>query len=183
MMKIKLIALFLFVAVSTSFAQKGKMFPSISGETLTDKTMSVPANTKGKVTLIGMAYSKKSDDLLKKWFEPIYTTFVDPPEVAFMPSSSYDTHIYFIPMLRGVAKAASGTIVKKMKQNIDKKLHNHTLVYKGAIKEYKKALKLGQKDLPYFFILDKSGKVVYHTAGAYSSAKLSDIIDAVEKYQ
>jgi predicted transcriptional regulator len=73
-----------------------------------------------------------------------------------------------------------GTITKKMKQGLQPKFHPFTVVYQGNIQDYKKQLNLGEKDLPYFFVLDAQGKILYHTSGAYNDRKLADIIDAVE---
>jgi len=179
-MKKILLALVLFPVIG--WAQVGNMFPDISGTTLKDKSMTIPTHTKGKVTLLGVAYSKKSDDLLKEWHTPMYETFINPPKSALVPTDDYDVNMYFIGMLRGLADVVGDKIVKEMKSKIDTKLHPNVLVYEGNIKEYKETLKLGDKELPYFFVLDKTGKIVYATSGAYSENKMDDIIEAVEKF-
>ncbi len=165
------------------FSQKGKQFPDLEGETLEEKSVFLPKDTKGKVTLVGVAYSKKSDKLLKAWFEPTYTTFIEPPKSDFIPSFEHDVNIYFVGLLKGLAKAASGKIETVMNKKLDKKLHKYTVISKVKIKPYKQALKLGKKDLPYFFVLDPEGKIVYNTEGAYTSRKLQEIEAIVEKYQ
>ncbi|WP_020533707.1 hypothetical protein [Flexithrix dorotheae] len=163
-----------------SFAQRGKVFPQITGETLSDKSMTLPSDTRGKYTLVGMAYSKKSDNLLKQWFSPLHQTFIDPPKNDLFPDDDgYDVNMYFVALLKGIYKTANGTITKKMKAGIQPKFHDNTMIYQGSIKEYKKQLKLGEKDLPYFFVLDKNGNIVYHTSGAYSDKKLYEIMSAV----
>ena len=101
--QLKLIVLSLLLPISI-FAQNGKKFPSIEGETLKDKKVVLPQDTKGKFTLIAVAYSKKSDDLLKGWYSPMYRTFVEPPEVAFIPTDDYDVNMYFVALLKGIYK-------------------------------------------------------------------------------
>jgi hypothetical protein len=153
-------------------AQNGKMFPEITGTTLEDKTVSLPKDTKGKYTLVGVAYSQKADDALKGWFQPVYETFLD--------ESDYDVNVYFIGMISGIKEVAAGTIEKKMKQGVDPVLHKNMLLYKGEAAKYKDLLGLKEKDTPYFFLIDKTGKVVYTTSGAYTDAKLEkaeDILD------
>ncbi|MCS7004149.1 MAG: hypothetical protein NZM38_02350 [Cytophagales bacterium] len=164
------------------WGQIGLLFPEIEGITLKEKKMSIPSSTKGKVTLVGIAYSKKSDELLKEWHNPMYETFINPPKSVLVPTDEYDVHMYFIGMLRGLADVVSDKIIKDMKVKIDSKLHSNVLVYEGSIKEYKELLKLGEKELPYFFVLDKNGKIVYTTSGAYSDAKMDDIVEVVEKF-
>jgi hypothetical protein len=162
------------------FAQKGKIFPVVEGETLTNKNISVPVSTKGKYTLVGVAYSKKSDDLLKGWYSPMYNTFVSPPTSSMFPQDDYDVHMYFVALMKGIYKVADKGITNKMKEGIDKRFHDNILVYQGKIKDYKKELNLGEKDVPYFFVLDKKGKIVYHTSGAYSDKKMFNIQSAIE---
>jgi len=174
------IILFLLIVPFFGFAQKGKYFPAVAGETLTSKNISVPENTKGKYTLVGVAYSKKSDDLLKGWYSPMYNTFVSPPTSSLFPQDDYDVNMYFVALMKGIYKVADKGITKKMKQGIDKRFHDNVLVYQGKINSYKKELNLGQKDVPYFFVLDKKGKIVYHTSGAYSKKKMFDIQSAIE---
>lgn len=171
MKKILLVALCLVVFASVQ-AQNGKTFPSLTGTTLENKQVNLPKDTRGKFTVVGVAYSQKADEALKGWFQPVYETFIQ--------DSEYDVNTYFIGMISGIKEAVAGTIEKKMKKGIDPVLHKHTLIYSGAIGDYKDALGLKDKDTPYFFLLDKDGKIVYVTSGAYTDAKIEkaeEIID------
>lgn len=163
MKKILLLALCLVYFASVQ-AQNGKTFPALTGNTLQDKQVSLPKDTKGKYTLVGVAYSQKADEALKGWFQPVYETFIQ--------DSEYDVNTYFVGMISGIKEAVAGTIEKKMKKGIDPVLHKHTLIYSGPIGDYKDALGLKEKDTPYFFLLDKDGKIVYTTSGSYSDSKL-----------
>ena len=44
------------------------------------KLVDLPNDTKGKYTLLGLAFSKKSEDDLNTWVEPVYWKFIDKPE-------------------------------------------------------------------------------------------------------
>jgi hypothetical protein len=164
-----LIALLIFSA-GLAVAQKGQKFPDMDGVTLTGKEMSIPKNTMGKYTVIGLAYSKKSDEYLQTWFQPTFTVFLDPTAIFH-----YDVQLYFIPMVGGVNQVAGASVEKKLKEGIDKKLHDNVLFYKGKIMDYKKQLNLDDKDKPYFFILDDKGVIIYATSGEYTEAKMDDI--------
>jgi len=158
----------------------GKLFPSIKGETLEGKTITVPEDTKGKYTLIGMAYSQKSEDQLRTWFQPAFSAFIDKSKPALF-EEKYDVNLYFIPMFTGLNKAATATAKKKALEGVDKRLHAYILFYKGELEKYKKELGLAQKDTPYFFVLDKDGKIVYYTEGSYSEEKMENIEGKLEE--
>lgn len=157
-----------------SFSQKGKIFPSISGETAVDKKVTIPTDTKGKFTLIGMAYSKAAEDELKTWYQPVYSTFIEKPKPGLF-NESYDVNLYFIPMFTGLNQAATEVAKKKAKQGIDSKLLPYIVFYKGELKQYKEQLEFEKKDTPYFFVLDQDGKIVFATSGKYSDDKLEKI--------
>lgn len=183
MQRSSILILVFFIFISTALlAQKGDQFPHLEGTTLTDQDMVLPDDTKGKFTLIGMAYSKKSEDDLKTWFNPVYSTFIHKASSSLFGDTGYDVNVYFVPMFTGVKKAAAGTAEKKMKEKTDPKLLPHILFYKGDLKTYKDALDFEKKDVPYFFVLDKSGKIIYATSGACSDKKIKEVEELVEEW-
>lgn len=177
-----LILSFVMLIRYQSNGQIGDQFPLISGTTLTDKDLIIPQDSKGKFTLVGMAYSKKSEDDLKTWFNPIYKTFIYKAENSLFGDFGYDVNVYFIPMFTGVKKAVAGKAEKEMKKKTDPKLLPHILFYKGDLKTYKDALDFEHKDTPYFFVLDKQGKIIYATTGAYSKNKMQKVEELVEEW-
>lgn len=155
----------------------GKTFPSMETENLTDQRIVLPEAVRGKYTLLGLAYSKKSEEELNSWFQPVFEKFIQKNKGLF-EGFGYDVHVYFIPMFTGVNAAATGTAKKKAIQNIDPQLQPYILFYKGELKPYKEALDFEKRDVPYFFVLDPEGVIRYATSGKYSSAKM-DAIEAV----
>jgi hypothetical protein len=155
----------------------GKTFPDMQAETVEDKKVNLPQDVKGKYTLLGLAYSKKSEDELKTWFQPVFQKFIQKNKGLF-EGFGYDVTVYFVPMFTGINAAATGTAKKKALKNIDPNLLPYILFYKGDIKPYKEALDFEKKDVPYFFVLDKEGKILYATSGGYSEKKM-DAVEAV----
>lgn len=179
-MKKLLIVMFWLAASSLSFAQVvGKMFPDLTAETVEDKKVTLPADTKGKYTLLGLAYSKKSEDELNSWFSPVFFKFIQKTN-GLMAGMGYDVNVYFVPMFTGINAAATGTAKKKAIKNVDPQLLPYILFYKGELKTYKEALDFEKKDIPYFFVLDANGKIVYATSGKFSDAKLDEIEESIE---
>ncbi|HEY9489593.1 MAG TPA: hypothetical protein VIQ51_14720 [Chryseosolibacter sp.] len=180
-MKTPLFVLFLLISsCSLSFGQvTGKDFPSMTAETVDDVKVVLPESTKGKYTLIGLAYSKKSEAELNSWFQPVFGKFIQKSNGLFS-GFSYDVNVYFVPMFTGVNAAATGTAKRKAAKNIDPQLLPYVLFYKGELKSYKEALDFEKKDIPYFFVLDPQGKIVFATSGKYSEAKMEEIEENIE---
>ena len=114
-MKLRLASLLLLLVAGTFTAKAqvvGKTFPDLEAETVEDSLVSLPKDTNGKFTLLGMAYSKKSEDDLNTWFSPIYNKFIRENKSVFA-SFGYDVNIYFVPMFTGVNAAATGTAKNK----------------------------------------------------------------------
>ena len=157
----------------------GKPFPPMTAETVDDKKVALPESAEGKYTLIGLAYSKKSESELNSWFQPVFTKFIQ-KSTGLFSGFAYDVNVYFVPMFTGVNAAATGTAKRKAAKNIDPQLLPYVLFYKGELKTYKAALDFEKKDIPYFFVLDPEGKIVYATSGKYSSSKMDAIEESIE---
>ncbi len=177
----KLIALIVLLAsFNLAHAQViGKQFPDMEAETVEDKKVNLPGDTKGKYTLLGLAYSKKSEDELNSWFSPVYNKFIK-KATGMMAGMGYDVNVYFVPMFTGVNAAATGTAKKKALKNVDPQLLPYILFYKGELKSYKEALDFEKRDIPYFFVLDAEGKIVYATSGRFTEDKLDEVEESIE---
>lgn len=170
----------LLMFISAARAQvTGKVFPQMEAETIDDKKITLPTDASGKYTLIGLAYSKKSEDELRSWFQPVFEKFIQ-KATGLMAGFGYDVNVYFVPMFTGVNAAAKGTAKRKAAKNIDPQLLPYILFYKGELKTYKQALDFEKRDIPYFFVLDPQGKIVYATSGAYTEDKMDAVEDSIE---
>ena len=165
---------FTFLAMQDN-SVKGTMFPAMSGETLKDRKVSIPGNLKGKNALIVLAVSKAAEEDLKTWMDPLNDKFIAKTELL-----ASDIHIYLIPMLSGAKAVGAGSAQEKMKKDVDPALLDHIIVYHGDVSKIKATLKMTEKKLPYIFILDNSGKIIYSTSGPYSEDKMDKIEDALD---
>jgi hypothetical protein len=162
------------------FAQKNQLFPELAGTTVDGKAVTLPVSCKGKYTLIGIAFSKKAEDDLVTWMDPMMNTFRPGTNKANVFIPEYDVNMYFIPMFTGLNKAAAATALKKAKESLDKRLHQHVVFYKGDMDNYKDPLQLKDKDVPYFFVLDPDGKIVLSLSGKYTEEKMEEIEEIIE---
>lgn len=157
----------------------GKMFPDMEAETVEDKKIKLPHDVKGKYTLLGLAYSKKSEDDLNSWFQPVFEKYIQ-KTTGLMSGFGYDVNVYFVPMFTGINAAATGTAKRKALKNIDPQLLPYVLFYKGELKTYKESLEFDKKDVPYFFVLDPTGKIVHAAVGKYTEDKMDEIEAVIE---
>ncbi len=160
----------------------GKSFPAMQVETMDDKVMNLPEDTKGRVTLIGMAYSKKSEEDLNTWMAPVFQTFIQQKikDGGLFASFAHDIDVYFIPMFTGIHAAAKGIAKKNAAKHLDSRLLPYVLFYQGSLKPYKEALDFEKRDVPYFFLLDQNGNIVYATSGTYTDQKMEAIEEAID---
>ena len=149
---------------------------------LDEKGVVLPDETKGKYTLLGLAYSKEAEQDLITWYQPVYETFIFKDKGGAFETESYDVNLHFIPMFTGINQAAHSKVLKEMKEGVDKTLWPYILLYKGELKLYKDQLAMPDKNLPYFYVLDKQGVVVYKTSGKYSDEKMAEIEKLLEHH-
>jgi hypothetical protein len=179
-MKKLLLPIVLLASLQCGLAQVvGKQFPDMVTETVDDKKVTLPLDTKGKYTLLGLAYSKKSEDELNSWLQPVFDKFVRKLD-GMMAGMGYDVNVYFIPMFTGIKAAAEKSAKRKALKNIDPQLMPYILFYKGELKKYKEALDFERRDIPYFFVLDPQGKIVHATSGGYTDKKMDAVEEVIE---
>ncbi|MEO7987923.1 MAG: hypothetical protein ABI663_00175 [Chryseolinea sp.] len=175
-----LLSTIFFVTTLVAQAQViGKIFPDMEAENVEDKKVMLPKDVAGKYTLVGLAYSKKSEDELNTWFQPVFQKFIQKTN-GLMSGFGYDVNVYFVPMFTGVNAAATGTAKRKAIKNIDPQLLPFILFYKGELKPYKEALDFEKKDIPYFFVLDAEGKILFATSGKFTEQKMEQIEEVLE---
>ena len=162
----------------------GKMFPNMQCEDYNGKKVNLPDDTKGKYTLLGMAFSKGAEDDLKTWINPMYNKFIVKRNSKngdiFDVQYDYNINLFFVPMFTGLNQLTSKQSKEKIKTLTDKELYSYLLFYSGD-KTYKEELDFEKRDIPYFFVIDKNGKIAYATSGKFDDKKLEKISDIIEE--
>lgn len=172
----KIMLLFMLIPC-LSFAQlNGKVFPDMEVENLNGEKIMLPKTQNDKPVLIGIAISKKAEDDWNSWLEPLYQKFI---QKSGMFDDDLNVDCLFVPMFTGIKKMASGKVSVNTKNKIDPKLEKYILIYSGKMGEYDEILKLDEKDAAYLFLLDKTGKIIYHTKGEFSEQKMEKLEDLI----
>lgn len=163
---------FLFLVLSAHAQVKN--FPPLFGETAQGASIELPNPGGAKWTLIGIAYSQKASPVLEEWYEPAYLRFVAKHGLF---AGEYDVDVYFVPLFTGLNKAAYEPSMKKFRKSASPEIIDHVLFSKADLDPLKSALEMNDKDTPYFFLVDRSGRIVYRTEGRFSDDKLEAIED------
>lgn len=170
--------------ISSVFAQEGSKYPHMSGDNLLNKHTKVPPHN-GKVTLVALAYSPKSEEYLKSWRQPLFDLFIEAPGTALFDFDPYDANLKFVVLLTGAKKVGARKVRSKMEENVKDHWKEHIVIVKGkTLNDYSildLSNKKGEREKPYFFLLDKSGKIVYATSGAYNSTKQKELEDKLHE--
>ncbi|MEZ4755452.1 MAG: hypothetical protein R2817_01350 [Flavobacteriales bacterium] len=144
-------------------------FPPLEGENLKGDHVSLPATGGAPHTLIALAYGHKAGPVLEEWFEPLYLRFVAKHGL-FAQAMQVDVH--FVPLFVGANKAAYEPTLKKFRKSAAPELLDRILFVRTELETVQEPLGLKDKDVPYFFIIDREGTIVHRSQGAYSDAKL-----------
>ena len=176
-MRIVLAVVLLSIGFS-AHAQEGIIFPDLAGETLEGESTELPKSVNGKVTLVGLAYSKKAEEALLTWYTPMYDKFVLKRGIF---DHLYNVNMFFVPMYTGAKKMAYETSMKKLRESNRKDLFPYILFYKGELEVYADKLKMDNKNLPYFFVLDENGKILYATKGLFNEQKMEKIEEILDE--
>ena len=170
---LSLVFLAALIFMGLAFKAGNKVFPELTGTTLNGKTVSLPKQTHGKFTVLGIAYSLKAQDDLNTWYQPIYTEVM---ENKFIPAA-----VYFIPMTGNIKGMSQEKIKSKMKEGMDSEWHKYVLVYQEKPDDYIKELGMTEKDKTYIFVLNPNGEIVYSTNGEFTRPKMDAIIDKLSE--
>ena len=169
----KLFTAFALVIALTASAQKGKVFPTIIGETLNNKAISLPIKN-GKQTVVAMVFNRSAEDELKKWLNPLYSTFMDKQKTDFDMSAGHDVNFVFIPMIGGMKK-----MIADFKEGTDKAFWPYIMdTDKTDMKVQQKILEIKDNSIPYIMILDKDGKILDLQSGKYTEDKIEKLEEA-----
>jgi ATP synthase subunit 10 len=171
-----LVLIILVLICLHSTAQNGKQFPKMQGTTLDGKSLALPYKN-NKYTVVAIAYSRDAEDDLKKWLNPLYSMFIKKGESSnFDMAEIYDVNFIFIPMISGFKRIADD-----FKKGTDKEFWAYILdTEKTDVKELQAQLQVTDNKIPYFYVLDKNGKIVTTQSGKYTDDKIEKLEDAIE---
>ncbi len=175
MKKLATIAIVVFALAGK--AQIGQSFPDVVGETLDKKAATLPIKNK-KHSVIGMAFHRSAEDAMKKWMNPLCDAFVNTSKATKHDMDmSHDVNFMFVPFISGFFD-----IAESYQKSTDKAFWPYVMdTKKTDVKEVAKKLGIKDTKIPYFFVLDETGKVLAVESGDYKADKVSRLEDSLDK--
>ncbi len=167
---------FLFFLTSVFYSQKGQVFPNVTGFSLDEKKVSIPFSN-NKFTVLAIAFDRSAEADLKKWLNPLYDMFIKKTGKSnFDMAELYDVNFVFMPMISGFKKIAD-----EFKNGTEKQFWPYIVdTDKTDVKDLQKQLQVTNKNVAYFYVLNKSGQIVCTENGKFTDEKLEHLEDAVE---
>ena len=145
------------------------IFPDIYAQDLTDKFITLPAESKGKVTMLAVSFSRPEEGTIESWTKPFADSF----------SGNSDTAYYEIGMIGDVGWV-SIFIFNGIKGGTPEQKKKNVLVFWEKNKDdFKTVFNITDEKSIYIFLLDKKGKIRFIRSGKKASQK--DIQDILEK--
>jgi hypothetical protein len=138
----------------------GSIFPTIKAKTLAGNEITFPEDTKGKKTLLVVAYEQIAQPQADSWTNKVLETY-----------KNSEINYYEVPMLDIGYTLIRGALDGGMKQGTDKKLHDNVATYYGPLNEYKSTLKTLDTSILHVFLLDEKGTVIFVTSGEVNDQK------------
>lgn len=162
---------FLLISAFSANGQVGEQFPRIETEMVSGEKVILPLKFKGGYVLLGIGTSKKAEEDLKTWQQPIYNKFI---AKTGMMDDMYDVEVCFIPVFTGTAKMAKEKVIKKLKQNNEPMVMNNVYVYSGE-RETIEEVGIDDRSEPYFILLDETGEIVWMKQGHFKQSYFDTI--------
>jgi hypothetical protein len=142
----------------TTILQIGDTFPTIEAQTLEDKKIIFPDDTKGKITVLATGFAQNVQDPINTWTELILKKY---------PTISY----FEVPIGNSMGALFSKQIDNAMKEVVPKELHPMTATYYGVLcNTYKQQFGATGNETCYIFLLDKEGNIAFKAVGSVSES-------------
>ncbi|MEZ4722518.1 MAG: hypothetical protein R2813_11655 [Flavobacteriales bacterium] len=172
-MKYQLLIIFSMVA----FLSYGQKFPSMDTENTDGSVFSLPDELEGSKSILFLALTSSAEDMLSKWYEPIYIMFIDKSGINAM---AFDCHVYLVMMFTGASQSGAEKVKENIRKNVDPEMAEHLLFYSGSMSDELKELGVHKKNDAHVLVLDEKGNVIASETGEYSERKLDKIAELVE---
>ena len=170
----KKLALFvsIFILMSTVFKKEKVYFPKTTFISLTEKTVNLPADAKGKFTVVFVALNKKGIDTMFTWFKKMDTALVyTKNNNAVLVEDQLDDNLYFIIAGKNAGTNISGRVLDTLTKNKELDLKDNILFYAGVPDTLSTSLKISNPDKLSGYVLNYNGVIVYGFSGVYTETK------------
>ena len=177
---LRLSRLLLSALVVISFGTKSlaqKKLPAFSGTDLNGHKVEFPTDLKGKKSLVGFSFSRKSQEDLESWAQPVYDEFIDKESLA---SLVYDANVFLVIVFNRANSAFRNRVEAELKEGILKEFYVNVVLCDDESGEIVDRLGVTQEDVPVLYALNGEGYIVFTTTGHYADKKMEELSSYLE---
>lgn len=160
------------MAVLPLITRAQERFPGMKGELADGRTVELPGHSAADFVLIAVAAGQRAQPALEGWYEPAYLRFVAKHGLF---AGAYSVEVFFVPLFTGANKAAYEPSLKRFRKSAAPEVADRVVFVKEDADEFQRTLALKDRDRPYFFVVDKEGRILHRTEGEFSDDKLEAI--------
>lgn len=146
-----------------------KDFPNLTAETLSGKTINFPKDTKGKYTIICVAFSDDAQAKVDTWTKAVLEKY---------PKN--EVNFFEVPMLKKGLRFMRGIIDGGMRRGVPTSLHDKVATFYGSLEPYKTQLMMTNNDDVYLYLLDTNGKIVHISDASANTEKLTILFSKIK---
>ncbi len=147
------------------------ILPTVKGSNLQRQKMTFPDDFTGEINLVFVAFLRRHQDLIDEWVPFVTQLAQDFPALAYyeFPTLPKRGPIYRTFLNEGMRAGipSDNTRARTITLYLDKKA-------------FKKALDIDSEQEMWLYLFDRSGKVIWRTAGKYSAEKGAELRAAVQ---
>ncbi|RXE55491.1 hypothetical protein ABH15_12275 [Methanoculleus taiwanensis] len=151
------------------FAVEGRRFPSLTATTLDGKTMALPEDLSGDLSLIVIAFPR--------WVQQVQETWTGPFEYAF--SGNPRVKAYLVTVVAGrLGEALTSRVDETLRGALPPEKHDRVLTYAGNFDDYARQLGFGDISLAYLYLLDGEGTIRWAEKGTTTPKGVDSLLNA-----
>ncbi len=167
---------FLFILITPSICDS-QIIDHFSGTTISNKKVEIPLIQKDKFSLLFFAISPKSQKDLESWLDPIYQKYIAKTGIM---DDAFDVNVFFVPLIKSTNTSLIELVKRKFRENTQEDFKSHILFLDTPSEKIISDLRLTDQNIPYIFLLNKEGKILFRSSGAYSDEKFDQIDEMIE---
>jgi hypothetical protein len=161
----------LVLSAQTVLLHTGDALPQISGETLSGKQLTLPADATGKPAVVSFSFSRTGGKDSSQWSDHIERDF---PAVG---------HPYTLMMIEAAPKFVRGMIISGSKKGMSQQAQDRCIAVEKDEDAWKQRIGFTKDDRAYVFLLGADGRIRWKSSGTYSDADYATLKKELSQMQ
>lgn len=163
----KLLLLLFWISITAAAAQTplhpGDALPEISGQTLSGKHLTLPADASGKPAVVSFSFSRTGGKDSSVWSEHIEKDF---PTIG---------HPYTLMMIEAAPKLVRGMIISGSKKGMSSQAQDRCIAMEQDEDAWKKRIGFTDDNKAYVFLLSLDGHILWKSSGAFTDTEYANL--------